>query len=764
MSSNGNAQFVTNDTAFTNVCPLPWPAHNYTIFPYWDDQRTDAQTGCAAFPGGACGVFTSVSGTAPNRIFNIEWRTVYFATPTTTANYELRLYEGQNRFDVVWGAVASGNTSATGGVQKDVAPNFTQYFCNGAGGAATGGQSYTLQPCGTPSPTPTATPTATGSPSGCCVLGAWATAAPSPPLRYRAGGCTDGTYVYVYGGGDDVGGLRNDLWRWDPTTQTWTQLANMPTGKQNIQGAYWNGKIYVPGGFTTVHLTENAIYDIATNTWSTGAPLPAAQTGTNVAFNNKIYNFGGNPGPQATVTIYDIATNTWSPGASMPVPITYGRATKAGNFAYYAGGIAGVTVPTVYRYDFAANTWATMAPLQTARTSEELMTSPDGCKLYAVMGGDATFFTGVPLPVSVEIYDIAGNSWTYGNPVVTKAAGPGGGLAGGKAMVQGGVDSTTYYNLVQVAPVNCQGGSPTPTATASPSVTATPTATATPSCTPGPVILQGSIDDTEPFHNSVNGAVSSCAVSPACPGELVGEFHYDTYQLTNPSSNPACITVTLSDPTCIYSEVYLGSFDPNNACTNYLADSNLGPSYQVTVPGSATIVLVVEEFTEMAGCPSYTVTVDGIGSCPSPTPTGTPSPTPTCPPGGSPGPWTQAAPVAIDHYGGFMDSDGTVAYEGGGYSFSASGTINEFGKFDPVANTWTPLAPVPDPNNALASGVYAPNVNKLFVFGGNDPTTGTVVNTTRIYDIATNTWIPGCRCLISAPSWVRATSTGRSTW
>ena len=110
-----------------------------------------------------------------------------------------------------------------------------------------------------------------------------------------------------------AGGYYNDLWRWDPTTGTWTQLANMPTAKQNIQGAYWNGKIYVPGGFNGAHITENAIYDIATNAWSTGAPLPAAQTGTNVAFNNKIYNFGGNPGPQTTVTIYDIATNTWSP-------------------------------------------------------------------------------------------------------------------------------------------------------------------------------------------------------------------------------------------------------------------------------------------------------------------------------------------------------------------------------------------------------------------------------------------------------------------
>jgi Kelch motif len=322
---------------------------------------------------------------------------------------------------------------------------------------------------------------------GCGTPGPWSTATPGPPARYRAGGSTDGQYVYVYGGGNSTGGYYNDLWRWNPATQTWTQLANMPTAKQNIQGAYWNGKIYVPGGFNGAHITENAIYDIATNTWTTGAPLPAAQTGANVAFSNKVYNFGGNPGPQNTVTIYDIATNTWSNGAAMPVAITYGRAAVAGfaPFAYYAGGITTVTVNTLYRYDFAANTWATMAPLQTARTSEELMTSPFQDQLYAVMGGDATFFTGVPLAVSVEIYSIGGNSWTYGNPVVTKAAAPSGGRPGGNGtlMVQGGVDGTTYYNTVQVSVVPC--GTPVPTPTASPTPTATASPTATPSGTPG---------------------------------------------------------------------------------------------------------------------------------------------------------------------------------------------------------------------------------------------------------------------------------------
>jgi hypothetical protein len=162
LSSNGNAQFTTTATDFTNAC-LPWTNHNYTVFPYWDDLRTDANTGCASYPGGNCGIFTSVTGSAPNRIFNIEWRAVYFSSPTTQANHVLRLYEGQSRFDVIYGTVASGNTSATAGVQRDDTI-FSQYFCNGTGGAATGGQSYTLQGCGTPTPTPTPTPTATPTP------------------------------------------------------------------------------------------------------------------------------------------------------------------------------------------------------------------------------------------------------------------------------------------------------------------------------------------------------------------------------------------------------------------------------------------------------------------------------------------------------------------------------------------------------------------------------------------------------------------------
>ena len=142
LSSNGNAQFTTTDATFTNQC-LPWLTHNYTIYPYWDDLY---------LVNSGFGIFTSISGTAPNRIFNIEWRAQYFPG-SGSAGFELRLYEGQPRFDVIYGTVSNGNTSATAGVQRDNT-FFTQYFCNGSGGAATGGQSYFYIPAPCPTPTP----------------------------------------------------------------------------------------------------------------------------------------------------------------------------------------------------------------------------------------------------------------------------------------------------------------------------------------------------------------------------------------------------------------------------------------------------------------------------------------------------------------------------------------------------------------------------------------------------------------------------------
>ena len=61
---------------------------------------------------------------------------------------------------MIYWTVDQGNTSATAGVQRDNT-FVSQYFCNGSGGGATGGQSYIYfpRPCPTPTPPrPTSTP------------------------------------------------------------------------------------------------------------------------------------------------------------------------------------------------------------------------------------------------------------------------------------------------------------------------------------------------------------------------------------------------------------------------------------------------------------------------------------------------------------------------------------------------------------------------------------------------------------------------------
>ena len=117
--SNGSLQFAQPNTTFTNV-NLPSPEINAAIFPFWDDFRTD---------GTGSGIFTSVTGTAPHRVFNIEWRVVPFSG-SGSANFAIRLFEDSDNFEVVYGALSgaiTGNFSGTIGVQGNSADLFTQF-------------------------------------------------------------------------------------------------------------------------------------------------------------------------------------------------------------------------------------------------------------------------------------------------------------------------------------------------------------------------------------------------------------------------------------------------------------------------------------------------------------------------------------------------------------------------------------------------------------------------------------------------------------
>ena len=164
-----------------------------------------------------------------------------------------------------------------------------------------------------------------------------------------------------------------------------------------------------------------------------------------------------------------------------------------------------------------------MASLGTARAAEEVMT--DGTRIYAVNGAVSVgLWNGVPQNQTLEIYNVANNTWSYGNPTTRTAVGSAGGYAGSKLMIMGGSDADRIFDLVQVSEVPlgpCPTAgtpvtrTPTPTSSNTSTTTNTPTATAsrTPFPTPHPCGVDWQFVEAPDGSNVLNTMMDVDAVS-----------------------------------------------------------------------------------------------------------------------------------------------------------------------------------------------------------------------------------------------------------
>jgi Kelch motif protein len=214
-----------------------------------------------------------------------------------------------------------------------------------------------------------------------------ATACPASVFRYAF--AQNGEDFYVISG---VSGGPNttNVWRYNATTNIWTKRANIPAASQGPAGAYFNGKIYVAagdGGGTAFY-----IYNVATDTWTTGPSRPVGTSSFGAAagaFNGKIYIVGGGSSPTTTVSIYNIASNTWSAGPTAPTPVQFAGYTQAGPFLYVIGGFTATTTNSTasMRLDMSTDTW-TSGPTFTQQRADFGLAAA-GTQLFAI-GGDTT--------------------------------------------------------------------------------------------------------------------------------------------------------------------------------------------------------------------------------------------------------------------------------------------------------------------------------------------------------------------------------------
>ena len=156
--------------------------------------------------------------------------------------------------------------------------------------------------------------------------------------RERAVGFSIGDYGYLSTGEDTANNVYNDLWQYDPVADTWTQKANLPgLARRNAIAFTIDDKGYLGTGISAsvswsgTKLNDLWEYDPATNTWTQKANYPGGggagvYFATAFSIDSKGYICCGKRGPSnyaSDLWEYKPSNDQWIQRASFPAGTRY---------------------------------------------------------------------------------------------------------------------------------------------------------------------------------------------------------------------------------------------------------------------------------------------------------------------------------------------------------------------------------------------------------------------------------------------------------
>ncbi|MCL2358826.1 kelch repeat-containing protein [Candidatus Bathycorpusculum sp.] len=238
------------------------------------------------------------------------------------------------------------------------------------------------------------------------VTNTWTTKKSMPTPRSGLAVAVYGDKIYAIGG--TVGNVyvgNNEMY--DPATDRWEQRATMPTPRAGLCANVVNGSIYLIGGekFSSTmpfygETDINEVYNPATDSWTTKAPLPKAVKGYGSAVvNNKIYVIGGsnqtystsNSGLVNNNQVYDVQTDQWTSARAFPFTVSRGAAVATTGYhapqrIYYFGGFSAEKNNRTEMFDPVTNSWNTLESMP--RLKERLGVVSVSDVLYIIGGFD----------------------------------------------------------------------------------------------------------------------------------------------------------------------------------------------------------------------------------------------------------------------------------------------------------------------------------------------------------------------------------------
>lgn len=149
---------------------------------------------------------------------------------------------------------------------------------------------------------------------------------------------------------------KNDIWQYDPTSNTWTQKTNFPgAARQGAVAFRLGSKVYVGTGYSTTLLRDMWEYDPATDTWTQKADFGGAARRGAVAFTlgGKGYVATGFDGTRLKdLWEYDPVADSWTQRAD------FGGVGRSNAFAFTVGPRAYVGNGATGTSTFVADMWA----------------------------------------------------------------------------------------------------------------------------------------------------------------------------------------------------------------------------------------------------------------------------------------------------------------------------------------------------------------------------------------------------------------------
>lgn len=215
--------------------------------------------------------------------------------------------------------------------------------------------------------------------------------------RYCLTASSVGTCIYAIGGSYDGLHDENECFDTSNVDNGWVTKTAMPTKRDKLTSSVVDNKIYCIGGdafktSTTATISGiNECYDPSTDTWSSMANMPTARDNlTSSVVDNKIYCIGGQPSSSNSRKInecYDPFTDTWTTKTSMPTSRLSLVSSTVNDKIYCIGGYNSSVVYDVNEeYNPSMDTWTTKTNIGTplSRTNAEVV---NNC-IYIIGGKD----------------------------------------------------------------------------------------------------------------------------------------------------------------------------------------------------------------------------------------------------------------------------------------------------------------------------------------------------------------------------------------